>query len=140
MLGRCEVAVFAEQFVEDDAAGGGDVEGVLGAEHRDADVSVATGQDVGLDAVDFVTEDDTDGEARAPIEEVDGVDGGFDGGDFEVAVSECVEQGEGVPGVLPRNRFFGAEGRFGDCLFGRTSGDAGEEELFETDCVGGAEE
>src|SRR6266545_95534 len=135
-----QAAVFAQEFVEDHTSSGGHIEGVLGAEHRDADVGVAAGGNPGADAVDFVSEDDADRESGDPVEEVDSVEGGFDGGQLVAAGGKGTEDGDGVPGVLPGDGFFGAEGGLTDGAFRRVTGDTGEVELFGSGGVGSAEE
>lgn len=132
-------AVLAQQLVQHNAAGGGDVERVLDAEHGDSHVDVAGFSDCGLDAVDLVAEDDADGEARLPVEEINRAGTGFDGGEFEASGAEVVEKRSDFPMVFPGQAFFGAEGGLGDLLFGRITGDAAEVEFFEAAGVAGTE-
>lgn len=110
------------------------------AEHGEADVGVALGEEFGLDAVDFVAEEEEDGPAGLPIEEVYGGDGGFDGGDFVALLAEVLDGGEGLAAIDPGDGVFGAEGGFGDGVLGRARGDAAQVEAFEAGAVGGTEE
>jgi len=50
------------------------------AEHRDADMRIASSEKIRAQAIHFVAEQNADGEARLPIEDIHGAQRGFYGG------------------------------------------------------------
>src|SRR6185437_9652722 len=71
-------AVFAKQLVHHDGAGARHIQGMFEAEHRDTDVRVAISKKFCAQAIHFVAEQNADGEARLPIEDINGTQRGFD--------------------------------------------------------------
>src|SRR3569833_1944350 len=133
-------AVLSQQLIEDDAACAGYVEGVFAAEHGDADVGVGFGGELRGEAFGFVSKQDADGEAGPPVEQVDRVHAGFDGGDLVVPGAEVLYLPQGVRDMFPGDRFLRAEGCFRNHLLGRIARDSSQIEAFEADGVGRAEE
>ena len=132
--------VLPEQFEHHDPAGGGYVQGVLPAEHRDLDEDIAALFELGPDAVHFMAEDQAHGKGRLPVEQIDGVGRGFHCGDLVSLGAQAVHHGKRIPGVFPGDGFFRAQGGFGDAALGRVGRDPAEAEALDGSGVGGAEE
>jgi Arc/MetJ-type ribon-helix-helix transcriptional regulator len=64
---------------------------MLEPEHRNAHVGIGERGDFGRESVRLMAEDDADGEARLPVEEVHGVNAGLNGGDFVIFGTELSE-------------------------------------------------
>src|SRR5208337_114848 len=103
-----ELPVLSQQLIDDHAAGGGDIERMLAAEHRNADVGVAARQQRLVQALGFVAEQHADREARLPIVEIGGMNAGFDGCDFRALLAQLADQGAGFRVMFPSDGFLGA--------------------------------
>ena len=66
-----------QELVEDNAAGGGDVQRLLEAQHRNAHPVSRTFQERCRQAIDFVAEHEAHGERRRPVEQIYGVERRF---------------------------------------------------------------
>jgi len=113
---------------------------MLGAEHWKANIPVGEGCNFRAQSIDLVAEQEADREIRLPVEDVDALWRGFDGGDLVAAGSQVMNDRDGIPGVFPRDRFLGAERGLRDGFFGRTAGDAAQTQFFDASGVGGSEE
>ena len=71
-LSMVQSTVFAEQFVHYYGAGARYIQRMFEAEHRDADVRIAISEKIRSQAIHFVAEQNADGKARLPIEDIDG--------------------------------------------------------------------
>ena len=109
---------------------------MLDAEHGDTHVRVGERRHFRADALDLVAEDHAEREARGPIEQIDSVDGGFDGGDFVSAGAQVLEHRHRLPGVFPGHHLVGAQGGLGDGVLGRAAGDSAETELLDRGGIG----
>jgi hypothetical protein len=87
-----EHPVFSQELVDDHAAGSRDIERVLAAQHRNPYVRVAQGQQRLGQAIHFVAEQDADRKTRLPIEEVSGVNAGFNGGNFGALLAQLADE------------------------------------------------
>ena len=101
-----------KHVVKDDTVRSSDVDAVFVAEHRYLHDGVALGQAFGVDAVDFVTEDD--GGGLGPVEGGVGhrVVRDFDADDGDVLFVERVKAVAGPFMVRPGDVFEGTEGGF----------------------------
>lgn len=102
-----ETPIFSEEFVENDPGGGGDVQRGFRSEHWNAHVGCGEVEQFGAEAFDFVAKGDADGKLWLPVEQVDGLRRGLDGGEFESAGAHLLRHANWVPVVLPGDGFLG---------------------------------
>src|SRR4029450_13548982 len=69
-------AVLSQELVEDNTARSGDIQRLLEAQHRDAYPIRGAFEECGGEAIDFVAEDQADGESWGPGEQIFRVGGG----------------------------------------------------------------
>ncbi|HVO58876.1 MAG TPA: hypothetical protein VMT51_14380 [Dongiaceae bacterium] len=134
------MAEFAEEFVQNDSGGGGDVERGFLPEHRDADVGAGHFEKLGIQALHLIAKQNADREYRLPVVEVGGVEAGFYSGEFIAFAAEAFSDADGVGVVFPGNDGFGSKRGFADGVFWRVSRDAAKVELLQGNAVGDAEE
>jgi len=113
---------------------------MLAAEHGNADVRVAAFEQGRAETFCFMSEQNADRKAGAPVEQINSVDAGFDGGDLVAALVQLIDQRCGVGMMFPGDGLFGAKRGFGNTGFRRAAGDAAEVEPVASGGVGGAEE
>src|ERR1700680_4851587 len=109
---------------------------MLASQHRNPDVGIAKIEQRLGKSIHLVTEQDAHGKMRAPVEKVNGVNGGFHRGDLVMLAAELLDERASVGMVLPWNGLVRAQRGFGNGRLGRPPGDSAEVELFAGSGVG----
>src|SRR5690242_14971888 len=125
-----QFAIFPEEFVDHHSTCSGDIEGVLFSEHWNPHVRVAAGRQVRRKSVHLVAEKNADRKPRPPVEQIDGMDGGFDCRNLIPQTADLIELRTPLPGVLPRYRLLRTQGSLAEGLLGRPPGDAAKIEFL----------